>query len=142
MASCIKRKHLEKGITKLAKQVPINKDGEKFTRVNIWEISDLEVEQMVRNFSADGLVESGKIPSKKVSTSTANSLKRASEHKSFVYKIMNTLFSNGFSGRHQAMGLKQILDTIEGELNKAVNYEVDLADIQNSDGIPYILVSD
>ncbi len=64
MASCIKRKHLEKGITKLAKQVPINKDGEKFTRVDIWDISDLEVEQMVRNFSADDLIDSDKIPSR------------------------------------------------------------------------------
>lgn len=139
LTSCIKREHLENGIVKVA----IDKAAEKYTRVEIWDIKPSEIKEMIDNLSLENMAiqDAGKIPSKKVKNKIENLLTNASKHSDFVKSITDKMFKDPESGRHQAMALKQVLDTISGELNKAVNYNVDIESIQNEDGIPYIPTS-
>ena len=140
MASCILPDERTAGIVKIKGKVSIDKDGEKYNRVDIFDIKANDVKTMITDFSSEELLSSGKIGDKKVAPKLASLLERAKDHASFVTPIMEKMFSsaNANTGRFQAMALKQVLDTIEGEMNKAVNYSVALGKIQNSQGIPHI----
>ena len=140
MKACIPANLLDEAIQILAGEVPINVEAEKATRVRIWDISGTDVKNMVTGLSSTDLENQGKVPSEAVTSKLTNNLNSAKQNKDFVNSVMSKIFSdsNDAENRHQAMGLKLILDTVKGELDKAVKHDVPLKNIENGNGIPFI----
>ncbi len=145
--NCVSKNDVKNAIVKLvdnqhfAKATGISEEHDRMTRVNIFDIKGDDVLKMVKSFSADSLIESEKVSSKSISNKLKDALKKASlvNNKDYVTGIVDKLFVSGSaSGRANAMGLKMVLETITGEINKANNNNVDLNTVSNQAGIPYI----
>ena len=129
----------KKRVVKLTEPVSINPEGEAATRVDIWAIQATEIKDMLVTFVADKVIEKHKIPSV-IANKLESALDTAKKHSTAVGQVIRKLIvsDNAEKVVQSAIGLNMVLDTIEGEMNKAIKYNQILADIQNSDGIPYI----
>ncbi|WAK44655.1 RNA polymerase [Alteromonas phage vB_AmeP_PT11-V19] len=145
--NCVSKDDVKQALVKIASNQHaaeakgISEEHDKMTRVNIFDVTADDVKSMVDSFSSDDLVNSEKVVSKSIGSKLKNALKKASlpANKEYVKGIMDNLFSFGTKdGRANAMALKLVMDTIEGEINKANNLNVDLDTVSNEAGIPYI----
>ena len=119
----------------------VTEEYDRKTRVNIFDITNKDVGTLAKNLSADHLFQDEKVTSKAIRSKLKTSLMKASlsANKDYVMGIVNKLYSQGdASGRTSSMGLKMVIDTITGEINKANNKGVDLNSISNAAGVPYI----
>lgn len=127
---------------------PIVAEYEKHARTDIWDISDAEVADMVESLSSKALIDAKKVTDSRVIRKLDNSLSIPKKFKDTLAKrLVNTLktsksgFSKEKSLRYQAVALKTVVDTVQGELNKPDKYNFDLQEITNEQGIPFIPLS-
>lgn len=141
--SCTPRNTVKGMLRNIAKDVEIDRNTDKETRVNVWEITDKKVMDMFESFSSKDV----QVDSKRIKGKLDRSLDVAEKFRpamqTFV-KSLQTVTVNGVqttsdkSARHQAIALKDIMDSIKGEIDKAGNENVNINDISNDGVNPYI----
>ena len=142
MSKCITVEDYLDTLREIAQGVEINQIGDPETRVNVWDITDGEVNEMLETFKAPRAV-----------AAQSNRLKRklkqdlgkiGQPHKEKIKTMVDRMKSKSSLGdskeksaRTQMVAMKEILSSITGEVNKAANMGVDLDGI-SPDGVPNI----
>ena len=142
MSKCITVEDYLDTLREIAQGVEIDQLGDFETRVNVWDITDGEVNEMLETF---------KVPKSVASQSTRLKRKLKQDlgkigqpHKEKIKAMVDKMKSKSSLGdskeksaRTQMVAMKEILSSITGEVNKAANMGVELDGI-SPDSVPNI----
>lgn len=142
MSDCISVENYLDTLRQIAESVEIDQLGDRETRVNVWKISDTEVDEMITNFKVPPAV---KRQSSRLTRKLENDLDNIPKaHRGKVTELINKLKSKSSLGsdrnksaRSQLVALKEMLSSIKGEVNKAASMGVELDGI-SSNGTPNV----
>jgi DNA-binding phage protein len=131
MANCISIEDYLDTLREIAQKVEIDQLGDPDTRVNVWDISDADVNNMLENYQVPQSVSS---QSDRLTRKLESALDGISpSHKQKIKTLIDRLKSKSSLGensdksaRSQMVALKEIISSVAGEVNKASNMRVEL----------------
>lgn len=136
--NCIKPTDYFDLVRTIAQETEIENTGDPDVRVNVWEITDSMVMDMLGTRTVPNSVTQ---QSEKISKKLKHDLNIPSKHKDVVSGFVENLSANSRMDpeqgtRNQLVALKEVVESVQGEVNKAANAGVDVEQISQNGVIP------
>lgn len=136
--TCPDYNNFTKWITQFDQSYAIEKEKDKRLRYDVWKTTSEDVQGLTENLTTSGLKNADQ--SSKILSKLENALKRITQSSATGGKFQEEVLNNQYN-KEMAIAMREVMEAVKGEADKARNNGIDITEISNDGFLPVVPLS-